>query len=82
MRFVRTGIAALAAFLAIAAMEARAASRIKDLTSQDLDAGGLLYESEMLQLVPYIGKPLETVPGRVCKFYVSDLPQLSHADSQ
>src|SRR6266550_8686290 len=33
MRFVRTGIAALAAFLAIAAMEARAASRIKDLTS-------------------------------------------------
>ena len=33
MRFVRTGIAALAAVLAIAATEARAASRIKDLTS-------------------------------------------------
>jgi flagellar P-ring protein precursor FlgI len=33
MRLVRTGIAALAAFLAIAATEAGAASRIKDLTS-------------------------------------------------
>jgi flagellar P-ring protein precursor FlgI len=33
MRFVRTGIAALAVALAVAAVEANAASRIKDLTS-------------------------------------------------
>lgn len=48
---------------------------IKDLTSQDLDAGTLIYEPEVLQLIPYIGKPLKAVSSRVREFYVSDLPQ-------